>query len=73
MDAKTFFDAFGKAESRRVAEAAGTTYYYFRQIVLGQRNASFELAAKLHEASDGRLDQFKLMTATPERREKLVS
>ena len=38
------------------------------EIANGHRNASFKLAAKLVEASGGRLDQFKLMSATHDRK-----
>ncbi|MCG8476130.1 MAG: hypothetical protein MI784_11735 [Cytophagales bacterium] len=56
MDAKSFLDTYGKEEAARVAEAAGTNYAYFNQIIYGHRRPSVELAEKLVDASEGRLD-----------------
>lgn len=67
MDAKQFIEEFGRNEAERVAKEAGSNLAYFSQIANGHRNASFKLAAKLVEASKGRLDQIKLMSATEDR------
>ncbi len=63
MDAKTFFEKHGRDESRAVAVAAGTNYAYFYQFVTGARRPSLELAKKLVEASDGRLELLALLEA----------
>jgi len=56
MDALTFLERFGKAESEAVATAAGTNYAYFSQIAYGHRTPSAKLAKALVDASKGRLD-----------------
>ena len=68
MDAKQFIEEYGREEAEKVAKNAGSNIAYFSQIANGHRNASFKLAAKLVEASGGRLDQFKLMSATHDRK-----
>lgn len=61
MNAKEFYDEYGRAECKRVAEKAGTTLEYFLQFVYGQRRPGYELAEKLVQASDNRLDLAALM------------
>lgn len=68
MDAQTFKNTYGVDEARRVAEKAGTTLNYFTQIACGSRNASTDLALKLVEASDDRLDLVALMTSVQRRK-----
>lgn len=63
MDAQTFKEKFGKAECEAVAAAAGTNYAYFKQLAIGARRPSVDLAKKLVTASDGRLDLLELLTA----------
>lgn len=55
MNAKHFIDTYGKDESTRIAQQAGTTFEYFRHIAYGNRSASPKLARKLVEASEHRL------------------
>lgn len=62
MDARTFRDTFGKAESEAIAIAAGTNYAYFHQIAVGIRRPSVELAQALVKASGDRLDLLALLT-----------
>ena len=64
MDAKTFFDTYGREECRAVATAAGTNYAYFYQLVTGFRErCSVDLAKRLVKASDDRLDLLSLLNA----------
>lgn len=61
MDAYTFLKQYGREESERVAESAGTTFAYFYQLALGHRRPSVNLASRLEMASDGRLDFTSLL------------
>ena len=61
MDAKQFLDQFGREDAQRVAESAGTSFGYFYQIALGHRRPSVELAERLVEASESRLDFVALL------------
>ena len=61
MNAKEFYDEYRREECKRVAEAAGTTLEYFLQFVYRQRRPGYELAKKLVQASDNRLDLTALM------------
>lgn len=63
MDAHTFKCKYGKSECERVADKAGTNYAYFHQIAVGLRRPSVELAEKLVNASDKRLDLLSLLTS----------
>jgi hypothetical protein len=64
MDAKTFFDTYGRDECKAVATAAGTNYAYFYQLVTGYRErCSVDLAQRLVKASDSRLDLLALLGA----------
>ena len=64
MDAKTFFDTYGRDECKAVATAAGTNYAYFYQLVTGFRErCSVSLAKRLVKASGGRLDLLALIGA----------
>lgn len=63
MDAQTFKDTFGIEESERVAIAAGSNYAYFHQIATGHRRPSVDLAEKLVDASEGRLELIALLKA----------
>lgn len=63
MDAQTFKERFGKAECEAVAAAARTNYAYFHQIATGRRRPSVDLAERLVDASDGRLDLISLLKA----------
>ncbi len=66
MNAKEFLKQHGKQEVEKVCKQAKTSYAYFTQLASGNRRPSPELAARLVEASGGRLD-FKtmLLTAKP--------
>lgn len=61
MNAKQFYDEYGAKECERVALAAKTTLGYFLQFVYGQRRPGFELAQRLVEASDNRLELIALL------------
>jgi len=61
MDAKTFFDKFGRDEAKRIAEEAGTTIEYFSQIAHGHRRPSVKLAKKLVTSSANRLSFLALL------------
>ena len=61
MDAYSFLKKFGREESERVAEAAGTNFAYFYQIALGHRRPSVDLASRLESASDGQMDLAALL------------
>lgn len=61
MDAKTFFDEYGRSESEAVATAAGTNYRYFYQLMTGARRPSQELAKKLVKASGNRMSLLALL------------
>jgi hypothetical protein len=66
MNAKQFLDLYGKGRTREVAEKAGTIYPYFLQIATGKRRPSVELAKKLVEASDHKLDFVSLLSSKTE-------
>ncbi len=51
MNAREYFDKFGAQGCKRVAEAAGTNWPYFKQFVYGVRCPSALLARRLVEAS----------------------
>ncbi len=55
MDAKKFYEEFGKEEATQVAIAAGTNLDYFKQIMYGNRLPSHKLTVKLEESSGGRM------------------
>lgn len=61
MNAKQFIDKFGREEASAVADRAGTNIQYFVQIAYGHRRPSFDLAEKLVEASNQRLDLLLLL------------
>lgn len=61
MDAKAFFDRYGREESERVALAAGTNIAYFSQIIYGHRRPSADLAKQLEQHSGGRMDVMALL------------
>lgn len=63
MDALQFLRHEGSAEATRVAERAGTNFAYFRQIAHGHRRPSVDLAQRLVEASDHRLEFTALLLA----------
>lgn len=63
MDAREFLKAYGSSEAEIVAVRAGTNLNYFRQLACGARRPSVELALRLVEASDHRLDFNKLLLA----------
>jgi len=56
MNAHQFLKMYGAVEADRVATCAGTTLGYFKQIAYGHRRPSPELAEKLEDMSDGRMD-----------------
>lgn len=60
MDAKKFYEEFGKKEAERVAIEAGTTMEYFKQLMYGNRNPSHKLAVKLETSSGGRMTRQRL-------------
>lgn len=63
MNGKEFIDTFGVTEATRVAEDAGTNYAYFSQIAYGHKCPSGELAVRLVESSNDRLDLKALLTS----------
>lgn len=63
MDLKQFIEEHGRDEARRVAEKAGTIWQYVYQCAEGYRRPSVELAKRLVDASDGRLDLLAMLTA----------
>jgi hypothetical protein len=63
MDAHEFLKRHGSPEAEAVAIRAGTNLNYFRQLACGARRPSVDLALKLVEASDHRLDFNKLLLA----------
>lgn len=58
-----FLERYGKEETERISEGAGTNYAYFSQIAYGHRRPSVELAEKLVEQSGNRLSFEKLLRA----------
>jgi plasmid maintenance system antidote protein VapI len=56
MNTNEFLAKYGREEALKVSAKAGTSYAYFTQLVSGNRRPSPELASRLVEASDGRLD-----------------
>jgi hypothetical protein len=62
MNAFDFMRTHGTGEAGRVAEAAGSNLAYFKQIAYGHRRPSIDLAQRLVEASDRRLDLIELLT-----------
>ena len=66
MNAKQFLKQYGTEEADKVAAKAGTTHAYFLQLVAGTRRPSSELAQKLVEASEGRLD-FACLLKSPKK------
>jgi hypothetical protein len=71
MDAINFLKYFGPGEAEAVAKAAGTTLAYFKQIAYRHRRPSPDLAERLEEASNGRLDFRSLLSQ--KRRKKAAS
>ncbi|MEE4107763.1 MAG: transcriptional regulator [Halieaceae bacterium] len=63
MDLKEFIESCGRDEAKLVAEKAGTIWQYVYQCAEGYRRPSVELAQKLVDASDGRLDLLAILTA----------
>jgi hypothetical protein len=61
MNAREFMHTYGRDETRRVAEAAGTNLAYFEQLACGARRPSFDLAERLTIASSGRMDTLSLL------------
>lgn len=57
MDAKAFYETFGKEEVERVACEAETTLDYFKQVMYGNRAPSPKLAIRLEQCSDGRMSR----------------
>lgn len=55
MDAKAFYEEYGKDEAERVALAAETTLDYFKQIMYGNRLPGHGLAKRLETESGGRM------------------
>jgi DNA-binding transcriptional regulator YdaS (Cro superfamily) len=60
MDALSFFKQFGEIETTRVAELAGTTMAYFKQVMYGNRKFSHGLAKRISKSSSGRMTRAKL-------------
>ena len=60
MDVKTFLKTQGETVIVDVAEKAGTTVGYLRQIVYGHRRVSTSLAQRLVKASNGLLTLHEL-------------
>lgn len=69
MNAREFLDRFGRDEAERIARAAGTNLPYFEQLACCARRPSIDLADRLVEASDGRLDTLALLRAKRAREE----
>ena len=63
MDAREFLKTYGSGEAETVCSRAGTNLNYFRQIACGSRRPSVELALRLVDASDHRMDFNKLLLA----------
>lgn len=61
MNADQFYQAHGRDETERVCRAAGTSIVYFEQCLAGKRNFSPRLAARLEQASAGRMDRVALV------------
>lgn len=57
MDAKTFYETYGTAESERVAKEAGTSLGYFRLIVGGHRKPGPAMVRRLVIASGGMMSR----------------
>lgn len=56
MDVRTFLKTATYEERRQVAEAAGTTVAYLKQLAGGWRSPSKALAERLESASGGRIN-----------------
>jgi len=63
VDLKQFIKEYGREEGQKLAEKAGTSWPYIYQCANGYRRPSVEMATKLVEASDGRLDLLAMLTA----------
>lgn len=55
MDAKQFLTSKERGRVEEVANKAGTSFAYLKQIAYGCRNPSVKLCRKLVDASDGEL------------------
>lgn len=62
MNAKEFFDRYGKERCVEICEKVGTSYAYFNQIAYGHRRPSVNLAQRLVDASGGEMDFVSLLT-----------
>lgn len=61
MNARDFYDEYGRHELKRVAILAGSNYAYLWQVARGYRRPSVDMAEKLEAASDGRMDRVSLV------------
>ena len=73
MNAREFFDAYGRHEARKVAIQAGSSYDYIYQLAYGYRRASRTMAERLEQASEGRMDRVSLVWPEWEGRERYDS
>jgi len=66
MDAATYIELYGRERAEEVCVKAGTTFEYFYKCSRGYRRPSVELAQRLVDASDYKLDFVSLlMTKRP--------
>lgn len=62
MDAKTFYDKYGRERCEQVAKGANSQLGYFMQIAYGHSRPSPDLAERLVKASGNKLDFVALLT-----------
>lgn len=61
MNAKEFLKTHDEEQVKSVAEAAGTTLGYFKQIAYGFRHPSRKLASRLAKASQNKMSASELL------------